>query len=125
MGISLSLTISENPPSSFGSSIPFFDVDLFVEKCREVYFCTDDYSDATFIVANIGLYNVFIELEFGEKEPASREEYHHYVQMCKENLEAGLANLNILMPATMESIIALCLGVSNYASCVFLVLMTA
>ncbi|KAJ5653322.1 transcriptional regulator family: Fungal Specific TF [Penicillium lividum] len=102
--------VKENPPSSFGGYIPFFGVEYFIQKCREVYFPTDDYSDAAFIAACFGLYNVFVELSFSEKEPATRDEYHRYVQMCKESLEAALANLNILMPATHESIVALSLG---------------
>ncbi|KAJ5708899.1 transcriptional regulator family: Fungal Specific TF [Penicillium malachiteum] len=102
--------VKENPPSSFGGYLPFFDVDVFIEKCREVYFCTEDYSDATFIVTNFGFYNIFIELAFGENEKTARDEYQHYVQICKYNLEAALANLNILMPATFDSILALSLG---------------
>ncbi|KAJ5573733.1 transcriptional regulator family: Fungal Specific TF [Penicillium hispanicum] len=102
--------VKENPPSSFGGYIPFFSVDYFIGKCREVYFCTDEYSDATFIVTNVGLYNVFIELGYAQKETPLRDEYQQYVQMCKDNLEACLANLSILMPASMESIVALALG---------------
>ncbi|KAJ5919957.1 transcriptional regulator family: Fungal Specific TF [Penicillium verhagenii] len=102
--------VKENKPSAFGGYIPFFSIDYFIEKCREVYFSTDDYSDAAFIAAHFGLYNTFIELSFTEKESATREEYQNYVQLCKENLEAALANLSILMPATHETIVALSLG---------------
>lgn len=42
----------------------------------------------------------------------SKDEYRYYIQLCKDNLEAALANLNILMPATFDSIVALALGVS-------------
>ncbi|KAJ5908453.1 hypothetical protein N7495_001135 [Penicillium taxi] len=101
--------IKENPPSSFGGYIPFFSVDYFVEKCHEVYFCTA-YSDATFIATNFGLYNIFIELGFIEKDPASRDEFLKCLGLCKDNLEAALANLNILMPATYDYIVSLTLG---------------
>lgn len=87
-------------------------MDYFIEKCRDVFISTDEYSDAAFIAANFGLYNIFIELSFSEKEPATRSEYHRYVEMCKDGVEAALANLNILMPATHENIVALTLGVS-------------
>ncbi|KAJ5672818.1 transcriptional regulator family: Fungal Specific TF [Penicillium longicatenatum] len=103
-------SIKENPPSSFSGYIPFFGIDYFIEKCRDVYISRDEYSDAAFIVANLGLYNIFIELSFSEKEPTTRNEYHRYVEMCKDAVEAALANLNILMPATHEYIVALTLG---------------
>ncbi|KAJ5786105.1 transcriptional regulator family: Fungal Specific TF [Penicillium pulvis] len=102
--------LKEHPTSSFSGYIPFFEIDYFIEKCRDVYFSTDDYSDAAFIAATFGLYSIFIELSFSEKEPATRNEYNQYVQMCKDGLEAALANLNILMPATHEYIVALSLG---------------
>lgn len=105
---------AENPPSAFGGYIPSLTVEYFIEKCREVYFCTDDYTEATFIVVNFGLYSVFVELSVVAKDAASREETQRYVQLCKDNLETALANLNILMPATIESIMALSLGVGFY-----------
>ena len=87
-------------------------MDYFIEKCQEVYFCTDEYSDSTFIATTFGLYNIFIELAFTEEDPSARDEYQHYIQMCKDNLEAALANMSILMPATLESAVALTIGVS-------------
>ncbi|KAJ5665190.1 uncharacterized protein N7477_007638 [Penicillium maclennaniae] len=102
--------VKETPPASFGGYIPFFTVEYFIQECRAVYFCTDDYSDATFITANAGLYNVFVELGFFEKDPVQKEKYQHYLRLCKFNLEAALANLNILMPANFDSIVALTVG---------------
>lgn len=88
-------------------------MEYFISRCQEVYFATEDYSDATFIIANFGLYCIFVEYGFCEKEPATRDEYQRYVQVCKDNLEAALANLNILMPVTMDSVVALAVGVSS------------
>lgn len=87
-------------------------VHYFTEKCREVYFCVEDYSDTAFVVTNFGLYSVFYEYGAEEKDATIREEHQKYIQMCRDNLETALANLNILMPATYESIMALILGVS-------------
>lgn len=87
-------------------------MDYFISSCQEVYFATEDYSDATFIIANFGLYGIFVEYGFCEKEPALRDEYQKYVQICKDNLEAALANLNLLMPVNMDSVVALAVGVS-------------
>ncbi|KAJ5689226.1 hypothetical protein N7462_003618, partial [Penicillium macrosclerotiorum] len=102
--------MKENPPSAFGGYVPFLDIEYFITKCQEVYFCTEDYSEASFITANFGLYIVFVEYGFLEKEFATRDEYNRYVHMCRDNLEAALANLTILMPVTFDSIVALVLG---------------
>lgn len=54
-----------------------------------------------------------MELGFYEADLNTREDYNRYAKMCKDNLEVALANLNILMSATMESIVALIVGVSE------------
>lgn len=92
-------------------------MDYFIEKCREVYFSTDEYSEASFIVANFGLYTIFVELAMTGKDATSRVNYHHYMQLSKDNLEAAMASLNILMPATLETVMALSLGVSDPKFC--------
>lgn len=95
----------------FEGYFPFISVDKFVQKCREVYFAIDEYSDATFIVVNGGLYNVFVEWSFMAKDHETREECRKYLGLCRNNLETALVNLNLLMPARAESIEALALGV--------------
>ncbi|ODM20934.1 hypothetical protein SI65_03987 [Aspergillus cristatus] len=102
--------VKESPPTIFEGYFPFISVDKFVQKCREVYFAIDQYSDATFIVVNGGLYNVFIEWSFITKDHETREECQKYLSLCRKNLETALVNLNLLMPARAESIEALALG---------------
>lgn len=100
-----------NPPSIFNSYFPFMSVDYFAEKCRDVYFATEDYSDATWIIVNGGLFYIFLEYSYMAKANETKSEHKNYLQICQNNLETGLANLNVLMSATDESIDALTLGV--------------
>lgn len=93
--------------------MPFLGVDYFIEKCREVYFCTEDFSDAAFIITNFCLYSIFFELVVTKSGGSFGEECQDHIDICRDNLEAALASLNILMPATQESILALAVGVSS------------
>lgn len=102
-----------NPPAIFQSYFPFVSADYFVEKCRDVYFATEDYSDATWIIVNGGLFHIFLDYSYTVKANEARSEHQEYLQICQNNLETGLANLNLLMSATDESIEALTLGVSS------------
>ncbi|KAJ5451529.1 transcriptional regulator family: Fungal Specific TF [Penicillium cf. griseofulvum] len=102
--------VQDSPPACFGGYIPFLSTECFIEKCREVYFCVGDYSEASFVVTNFCLYSIFYEYGGMEKDASVREEHRHYIDMCRDNLETALANLNILMPATRESILALTVG---------------
>ena len=78
-----------------------------------MYFATEEYSDATFIVVNACLVYLFSEISFSESDTTKREMYDKYHNLCRVNLETGLANLNLLTPATMDSIEALSMGVSS------------
>ncbi|RHZ53966.1 putative C6 transcription factor [Aspergillus thermomutatus] len=102
--------IKETPPFGFACYFPFLSVDDFIQKCREVYFATEDYSDATFMVANCGLYHIFIEYGFLTESSQMRADYQRYIELCRRNFETVLASLTLLMPARPESIEALTLG---------------
>lgn len=80
-----------------------------------MYFATEEYSDATFIVVNGGLFYIFSEYSYTVKDEETRDNYRKYLKLCHANLETALANLSLLMPARMESIEALTLGVSSSA----------
>ncbi|PWY79718.1 fungal-specific transcription factor domain protein [Aspergillus heteromorphus CBS 117.55] len=97
-------------PHCLQAFCPFLTTDRLVETCREVYFATEDYSDATFIVVNGALYYMMSDLTVSLPEKKSREEYGRYLKLCQVNLETALANLSLLMPAKIENIEALALG---------------
>ncbi|KKK12214.1 hypothetical protein ARAM_002411 [Aspergillus rambellii] len=100
----------ETYPNALQTFCPFITMDRLVEKCREIYFAAEDYSDATFIVANGGLYQLFIAVIFIAKDKKIQEEYQTYVDQCRVNLEVALTNLHLLMPASAESIEGLAMG---------------
>ncbi|KAL4804935.1 hypothetical protein BDV18DRAFT_23166 [Aspergillus unguis] len=99
--------------SSLQSLCPFIPFDRLVDKCREVYFAMKDYSDATFIVVNGGLFQIFVASSLMTDDRALREEYQGYADICKYNLDTALASLHLLMPATIDSIEALTVGAAH------------
>ncbi|KAL4918447.1 hypothetical protein BDW62DRAFT_200827 [Aspergillus aurantiobrunneus] len=111
------IPLLRNARESYGTALqsycPFIPFERLADKCREVYFATEDYSDATFIVANGGLYQIMIAASFMTKDRALREEYQGYVDICRHNLDTTLANLHLLMPATTDSIEALTMGAAH------------
>ena len=89
----------------------FIAVEDFIESCRKVYFATEDFSVATFIIVNAGLYYLFQEKSvLDEARSAEFIEYHY---LCRDNLETALSNLPLLMPPRMDTIEALMLGVRS------------
>lgn len=91
--------------------MPFIGAERLIEKCREVFFATEDFSDEAFIIANGGLFFIFSECMFMDNGNG-RETYKKCMDIARTNLHSGLANLSLLMPATADTITALVLGVS-------------
>ncbi|RAL09064.1 putative C6 transcription factor [Aspergillus homomorphus CBS 101889] len=107
--LSLLRKFKEKPNSLQGVS-PFLTCERLIEKCREVYFATDEFSDAAFIIVHGGLYYVISEYITTVEDPKTREEFQRYLRLCQTNIETALANLSICMPARAEYVEALAMG---------------
>lgn len=81
----------------------------FTDICQRVYFGVDDYSDIDSILANGYLSYTFFE----HVAISGRKDYMNYTQRCRKNLEDGLERLPLLLPASMDTIAALTLGVRS------------
>ncbi|KAF2181556.1 hypothetical protein K469DRAFT_671308 [Zopfia rhizophila CBS 207.26] len=79
----------------------------FTEICQKVYFSVDDYSEIDFILANGYLSYTFFE----HAAISGREDYFEHCRLCRMNIESALSRLPLLLPATMNVIAALTLGV--------------
>ncbi|KUI54247.1 hypothetical protein VP1G_01645 [Cytospora mali] len=106
--------IKETPPGTFTliSVCCFMAVENFAEACRRVYFALEDFSHATFIIVNAGLYYLFQEKSVMAESDDLVRQYTGYYELCRANLETGLANLKFFLGASMETIEALLLGAS-------------
>ncbi|EXJ76568.1 uncharacterized protein A1O5_01076 [Cladophialophora psammophila CBS 110553] len=102
--------IKITPPMIFTMSCTFITVEAFIESCRKVYFATEDYSTAIFIIVNAGLYYIFQEKSFMDESES--QDYLQYHYLCRDNLETALANLPLLLPPNKEIVEALLLGVT-------------
>lgn len=110
-----------SPPLNTDSPAPamqaiiyaFTDIDRFTDRCRRIYFATEDPSEGSFIIVNAGLASLYFEATVNAQDPAERARYDACRAMCTRNLETALAQLNLMMPATIENIEALLMGVSN------------
>lgn len=79
-----------------------------------VYFPTEDFTDATFIIVNVGLYYLFLEqhaLTIDNK--ALKDEFASHLHTSRVNLETGLANMSLFMSIKIETVQALLMGVSD------------
>ncbi|KAB5572543.1 hypothetical protein GE09DRAFT_1170639 [Coniochaeta sp. 2T2.1] len=88
----------------------FITVDSFTDYCRKVFFATEEYSTALFIIVNAGLYFLFQEKLV--MDASAKKDYLEYHHLCRDNLETALASLPLIMPPKRETVEALLLGVT-------------
>jgi hypothetical protein len=85
-----------------------------------VFFATDEFDLATFIVVNGGLFYAFGGRALVPEEiddPEIRGDWlQKYRNMCADNLVTALGSLSLFMPATATNIEALLLGVKETLS---------
>lgn len=96
----------------YGYITSFAGSEDFRDRCRKVYFRTDDYTCCTYIIVNAALYYLFQELAYDSDDEERRATYTEYFQLCQTNTETALGNLPMFLPAHCETVEALHLGVS-------------
>ena len=72
-----------------------------------MYFAIDDYSEVDLILANGYLSYIFSE----HVVVSGLQDYQGYCRLCRTNFQSALSRLPLLLPASMEIIAALTLGV--------------
>jgi hypothetical protein len=82
-------------------------LETFTEICQKVYFAVAAYKQTDFILANACLIWLFSEYAV----LTGKNIYLEYSTLCRRNLEQSLARLPLILPATMEVISCLTLGV--------------
>ncbi|KAF4839867.1 hypothetical protein CGCSCA4_v010924 [Colletotrichum siamense] len=87
------------------------DEQEFTEFCQRVYFAVNDYSILSWIIVNIGLFYMFLNLKrpFYAQIGVNYAIIHEYSQQLKDNIEAALQSLRLCNDPSMEACQALAL----------------
>ncbi|PGH08262.1 hypothetical protein AJ79_06048 [Helicocarpus griseus UAMH5409] len=105
-------------------NLPFLDVPSITQLCKDLYFCTEDYSTAHFAIVNCTLSYMFDEARYFHEpvenqatssslstsisSPAST--YSRHATTCRLNFETALNTFDLSLTPSYENIIALALG---------------
>ncbi|RYP62704.1 hypothetical protein DL769_007211 [Monosporascus sp. CRB-8-3] len=115
----MSLAVSKLKEMKHGPAVPiqtvvyaFGDVERFIDRCRRIYFATEEPSEGTFIIVNAGLAALYFEASVNATDPVEKAQYEGCRAMCAKNLETVLAQLNLMMPSSIENIEALVMSAS-------------
>lgn len=92
----------------------FTDMDRFLDRCRRVYMHTSrgDIPPALFLIVNAGLVHLFFEEAINAPPGPEKEALTGYTARCRANVEAAVAQLPLLLPASLENLEALLMAAS-------------
>ena len=93
---------------------PFLRYEYLLRYCRDVFNGTEDYSLAVATIVHGSLYYLFREAGLVIDDQSLTTDCAQHIELCRKNFEACLSSLNLLMPATFESVVALAIGVGVF-----------
>ncbi|KAF4441557.1 hypothetical protein F53441_12006 [Fusarium austroafricanum] len=100
-----------SPPGLFTFVCYFVGISDFSNLCRMVYFPTDDFTDSTFIIVNVGLYYLFLEQHtLTTNNKPLKDEFASHLHTSRVNLETALANMSLFLSVKVETVQALLMG---------------
>ncbi|KAM0811811.1 putative Transcription factor domain-containing protein [Seiridium cardinale] len=115
--VNLLRELKDKPFMTFTLICVLESAEYFTTKCREVFFATEEFTPAAYVIVNAGLLHVLQEkavLSFQATDNVTAAHYQALSNTCRDNLEAALVNLTVFMTTAKENIQALLMGV-NYA----------
>ena len=104
---------ADSPLSLYNVISALADIHDFPSMVRDVYFATEDFSEATFAIVNAGLYMLFLEVIAYGSAVASKAEFEACFHICRANLETCLLHMPLFMSTKVENVQALYFGVSS------------
>ncbi|KAM0338765.1 hypothetical protein ACHAPU_011188 [Fusarium lateritium] len=108
--VTLLKRVKASPPGLFTFVCYFVGISDFSNLCRMVYFPTDDFTDSTFVIVNVGLYYLFLEQHSLTMDRALKDEFASHLHTSRVNLETGLANMSLFMSVKIETVQSLIMG---------------
>lgn len=100
-------------PQELLAEFPALDIDAMISCCQKVYFATEPYSIAIFILTNISL--IWLLRDFSKtaapKDQINSLELIRYQNFLPENVDIAIQKLPLMIVPSTENISALLLSV--------------
>ncbi|KAM5469780.1 hypothetical protein MauCBS54593_004334 [Microsporum audouinii] len=79
----------------------------FTQMCKDLYFCTEEYSSGRFASVNSILGHLFKEIAFRFKDDPSTAKFYEYSELCMSNFIAVISSFDILTEPSLDNLMAL------------------
>lgn len=90
-------------------------MEYFTKMCRDIYFCTEEYSPSHFAVVNCILGYLLGMCSLSQDNDEARAKFAGYYTLCISNFETVIDSFNLCMEPSFKNVLALALGVSQHS----------
>ncbi|TQV91441.1 dihydroorotate reductase PyrE [Cordyceps javanica] len=102
--------LTYNPPTLITMLCASVGLDDIAAVFRREYAHLDNISSVKFVLVNSIMYHIFEEMSMLGISPELLVEYKAHAELCKANVDTGLANLPLLLSSTAQNVQGLLLG---------------
>ena len=119
-GCVANMVFVDNPPTLITMLCASVGLDDIAAVFRREYAHLDNISSVKFVLVNSIMYHIFEEMSMLGISPELLVEYKAHAELCKANVDTGLANLPLLLSSTAQNVQGLLLGVRCHFLSAFL-----
>ncbi|KAF3492001.1 fungal specific transcription factor domain-containing protein [Arthroderma uncinatum] len=101
------LRLANDHPPLFFLTLPVMDTSRFTQMCKDLYFCTEEYSSGRFGSVNAILAHIFKEFAFRFKDDPATTKFQEYSDLCMTNFIAVISSFDIFTEPTVDNLMAL------------------
>ncbi|OAA71144.1 fungal specific transcription factor [Cordyceps fumosorosea ARSEF 2679] len=102
--------LTYKPPTLITMLCSSIGLDDIAAVCRREYAHLDNISSVKFVLINSILYYIFEETSMLGISPELLAEYKTHAELCRANVDTGLANLPLLLSSTAQNVQGILLG---------------
>ncbi|EFQ98853.1 fungal specific transcription factor domain-containing protein [Nannizzia gypsea CBS 118893] len=97
---------NENPPLFF-LTLPVMNITRFTQMCKDLYFCTEEYSSGRFASVNSILGHLFKEISFRFKDDPATAKFNEYSELCMSNFTVVISSFDMFTEPSLDNLMAL------------------
>ncbi|EZF22411.1 hypothetical protein H112_04833 [Trichophyton rubrum D6] len=101
------LRLANDSPPLFFLTLPVMNISRFTQMCKDLYFCTEEYSSGRFASVNAILGHLFKEISFRFKDDPSTAKFLEYSELCMSNFTVVISSFDMFPEPTLDNLMAL------------------
>ncbi|KAK2798274.1 hypothetical protein FQN49_008976, partial [Arthroderma sp. PD_2] len=101
------LRLANESQPLFFLTLPMISTAQFTQMCKDLYFCTEEYSSGRFASVNAILGNLFKEFAYRSKDDPATAKFKEYSDLCIGNFTTVISSFDLFTEPSLDNVMAL------------------